>query len=300
MTGESRRRRLRTLLTKVGVRDADTDVFETAFVHESAVRERIAEHSNERLEFLGDAILGLIAARWLYQKFPDAPEGELALRKAALVNDAALAATAERLEFDQLLVLGTGLARLPQTRRRSTMGDAFEAFIAMLDRVVGFVAVERFVVKEHIEPLKAAMVNLGDAKSLLQEWTQKHFAALPIYHERAEGPPHDRVYHADAIIDEERIAGGSGPSKKAAHRAAASAALEILRLSYDDVPRTNATPIRTQGTPSTAQTKAVKTPKTAKTKTAAKTTVKTAAKRTAEAKKTTRRKRAGGVHRMSQ
>src|ERR1700694_2383871 len=119
---------MRALLALAGVADADGAAFEGAFIHESAVREGRAERSNQRLEFLGDAVLGFSVARWLYERYPGAPEGELALRKSSLVAGAARAATAERLGFETLLVLGQGLANLPSARRRSALADAFEAF----------------------------------------------------------------------------------------------------------------------------------------------------------------------------
>src|SRR5271163_55181 len=119
MPGEAQRRRLRALLARAGLPQGDTAAFEAAFVHESAVREKLAERSNERLEFLGDAVLGFLVARLLCERYPGAPEGELALRKSSLVSDVAIAATAERLGFEALLVLGQGLANLPAARRRS-------------------------------------------------------------------------------------------------------------------------------------------------------------------------------------
>ncbi len=236
MSGESWRRRVRALLARAGHKNADPERFATAFVHESAVREGLADRSNERLEFVGDAVLGLVAARWLYQTYPDADEGELALRKSALVSDAALAESAERLGFAELTLLGTGLARLPEARRRSTLGDAFEAFCAALFQVAGLEAVERFIVREHIGPRLETMQSLGDPKSLRPEWSQKHYAAPPTYTERSERPPHERVFHATVAVQSEIVGEGSGASKKLAHRAAAAVALDKLRAQHDDIP----------------------------------------------------------------
>ena len=98
MAGEQRRRRLRALLKKAHAAPMDLDLFEQAFTHESAARER-REVSNERLEFLGDSVLGFVAATWLYEHHPDEDEGWLTRRKAALVNDRALAQSALRLAF---------------------------------------------------------------------------------------------------------------------------------------------------------------------------------------------------------
>jgi len=243
VAGEARRQRLRALLTRAAAKRVDDAAFEAAFVHESAVREGLAARSNERLEFLGDALLGFVVARSLYERYPDAAEGELAVRKSSLVSDSALAETAERLEFDALLLLGAGLAKLPPARRRSALADAFEAFLAVLHRECGFDAVARFVEREHVAERERLGLELDDPKTILQEWTQRRFAAVPAYSERAEGPAHERTFHADVTVDGLR-AEGSGPSKRAAQRAAAAALLARLAERYDDVrPRAFSRPV---------------------------------------------------------
>ena len=240
MAGEVRRQRMRALLALAGVPRgavASNDVlvaFDAAFVHESAVKEKLATRSNERLEFLGDAILGFTVARSLYERYPDAPEGELALRKSSLVSDAALAATAERLGFDGLLVLGAGLANLPFARRRSALADAFEAFLAVLARECGQAVVDRFVMREHVAERERLGGTIDDPKTILQEWSQRRFASVPIYADRFEGPDHERTFHAEVAVSDVR-ANGSGPSKKEAQRAAAAAALALLAERFDDV-----------------------------------------------------------------
>jgi ribonuclease-3 len=235
MAGEVRRRRLRALLARAGAAKADASAFEAAFVHESAAREGRAARSNERLEFLGDAVLGLIVARSLYDRFPDAPEGELALRKSTLVADAELAATAERLGFEPLLVLSAGLANLPSARRRSALADAFEAFLAVLHRECGFETAAAFVAREHIAACERRGTAIGDPKTILQEWTQRRFGTVPAYEDRFEGPPHERTFFAEVAVGDGLRASGTGPSKKAAQRAAASAVLDVLAERYDDV-----------------------------------------------------------------
>jgi ribonuclease-3 len=222
LAGEARRQRLRTLLATAGAPHADPVDFELAFVHESAVRERLAEHSNERLEFFGDAVLGFVVARSLYERYPGATEGELALRKSALVSDSALAETADRLEFGALLVLGAGLAKLPP-------------FVAALYRTCGIDIAAAFVVREHVLAWELRGRPLDDPKTLLQEWTQKHLAGVPQYVDRFEGPDHERTFYAEVRVDESVHAAGSGASKKAAQRAAAARALELLAERYDDV-----------------------------------------------------------------
>lgn len=232
MPGEARRRRLRTLLRQVAVRGLDLDALEQAFVHPSAVHERRATASYERLEFLGDAILGAVVARWLFERYPEASEGELSLRKASLISDLALAQTAQRLEFGELIVAGGGLSEA--ARRVSVLADVFEAFVGALYLQIGLENVAAFIERRHLSE-READVALVDPKTALQEWTQRRYGEIPSYRERFEGPPHRRVFVAEVAIDGEVVAAGSGPSKKSAQRDAAAHALERLRERYDDL-----------------------------------------------------------------
>jgi len=219
---------MRALLARSGA-TVDVAAVEAAFVHESAVAEGLAERSNERLEFLGDAILGCVVAEALYKRYPDASEGELALRRAQLVSHAALAETAERLDFDALLRIGAGLANAPAVRRRSILSDAFEAFLGALYLAAGLEPVAGFVAREHVAHHEERGLPLADPKTTLQEWTQRHHAVLPAYRERFEGPAHERRFFAEVEVAGSVLAAGVGPSKKSAQRAAAAAALDVLR-----------------------------------------------------------------------
>ncbi len=244
MAGESRRQRLRALVARVGAH-VDLKKLEAAFVHESAVKEKLAERSNERLEFLGDAILGMVVARELYERYPAASEGELTLRKAALVSDEALATSAERLGLEPLLLMGAGLANAPSARRRSTLADAFEALVAVVYREAGLEAVARFVEREHVVEHERVARSIEDPKTILQEWTQKRYTVLPAYTERVEGPAHERTFFSQVAVLDEVLAAGSGPTKKAAQRAAAESALDVLRERHGDIaPREFSAPAR--------------------------------------------------------
>jgi ribonuclease-3 len=208
-------------------------------VHDSAAKEAAegagpAIVSNQRLEFLGDALLGFVVARYLFDRYPEASEGELTLRKASLVRDAALAQTAERLGFGPLLVLGKGLAGKGGPTR-SMLADAFEAFVACLGRAAGADVAAEFVRREHVEPLEAAAEPVDDPKTALQEYSQRRWTAAPRYHDRFEGPPHERRFIAEVEVEGERLAAGEGPSKKEAQRAAAARALAVLSERHGDV-----------------------------------------------------------------
>lgn len=228
MAGERRRNRLRALLERAGVRHAGLEEIERAFVHESAAKER-GLRSNERLEFLGDAVLGVVVARWLFERFPDDREGTLAKRKAAIVSDAEIARTAKRLGFADLVELGEGERIHGGAERPSTLGDAFEAFLAALYLEHGFEAAQRFVLNEHLPALDLARAAEADAKTQLQELTQGRLSCIPVYRERAAGPAHERCFTSQVQVDGETLGTGTGPSKKAAQQHAAAQALETLR-----------------------------------------------------------------------
>lgn len=231
----ARRRRLAALLKAVGARGLDPALIEPAFVHESAAREG-AGPSNERLEFFGDAVLGFITARWLVDRYPEAHEGELHRRKAALVSGEACAATARRLGFADLMRLGVGTAQTGGANNATILADAFEAFIAVLYRHTDLERTAQFLEREHLAQLDRSDAGEADAKTALQEFTQAHFATTPLYIERAEGPPHERRFTSQVRIGEEILGEGIGPSKKAAQQSAAAVALAHLRTRHPHPP----------------------------------------------------------------
>jgi ribonuclease-3 len=258
MPGTSQRARIRALLKHAGAPRVDPAAVATAFVHASAVTERLdaargaggAFVSNERLEFLGDSILGFVTARWLWRRYPDAAEGELTLRKASLVSDAALSDTAERLGLAELLVLGQGQSRPAERLRasRSILAGAFEAFLAALYLVSDLETVAGFVEREHAVHRERLVAPIDDPKTTLQEWVQMHHRALPRYALRFEGPAQERTYFAQVSAEGEVLGEGSGPSKKAAERVAAAGALEALRVKFDDLtPRKLTDPVQSPG-----------------------------------------------------
>lgn len=228
MAGEVRRRRLRALLALAGARDLDPGAVEGVFVHESAARERGLE-SNERLEFLGDSILGMIVARWAYEHFSSDDEGTLSTSKARIVNDPALALTASRLGFGELLVLGKGARNEGGAENTSILAGAFEAFIAALFLNVGLDAARAFVQREHIATVDCSTDVLLDAKTRLQNLSHQRWSATPLYVDRSAGPPHRPVFTSEVVVDGRTLGRGEGPSKKAAQLRAAQEALVSLQ-----------------------------------------------------------------------
>ncbi len=225
MSGEANRRRLRALLRLAGVRKpGPLNAFEAAFVHQSYAKEH-GGGSNERMEFLGDSILGCVTAVWLYDAFADEPEGLLTLRKAAIVNDAQLARTAFRLGFSEMTQLGAGMRAAGGAENTSVLADAFEAFVGALYLRFGLEKARRFVVTQHIEQLDHSADALLDAKTRLQHYAQEHLAATPIYRETSRGTPQRPAFMSRVIVKGKTLGRGDGPSKKAAQQAAAEAAL---------------------------------------------------------------------------
>jgi ribonuclease-3 len=228
MSGEAHRRRLRALLRLAGVRTAnDLGLFETAFVHQSHARES-GGASNERMEFLGDSILGCIAADWLFERFPDEPEGLLTQRKAAIVNDAQLARTARRLGFGALMQLGAGMRAAGGDENASVLADAFEAFVGALYLRFDLERARRFVISQHVEQVNHSSDALLDAKTRLQHYAQEHMAATPVYREVSRGTPQRPEFKSRVSVNGQILGRGEGLSKKAAQQAAAEAALRSI------------------------------------------------------------------------
>ncbi|MGB8267463.1 MAG: ribonuclease III [Candidatus Velthaea sp.] len=218
---------MRALLKRCGAGDVEPQLVEGAFVHESAARER-GFASNERLEFLGDAILGDLVARYLFARYPAAGEGELSRRKAALVSGEACALTARKLGFGDLVILGQGAASDGGADNTTILGDAFEAFVAAFAAATDAERTRAFVEREHLASLDREDLSVRDAKTALQEFTQGRLGLAPVYIERAEGPPHDRRYTSQVRVGNEVLGEGIGPSKKAAQQSAAAMALATL------------------------------------------------------------------------
>jgi ribonuclease-3 len=232
MSGEQHRRRLRALLRLAGVRSAgDLALVDSAFVHESYAKER-GGTSNERLEFFGDSVLGHIVAGWLFERYPDEPEGRLTVRKASIVNDAQLAQTARRLGFSELVQLGAGMRAAGGADNTSILADAFEAFVGALCIGYGLERARKFLVGEHIEQHDHAAATQLDAKTRLQHYAQAHLAATPVYREASRGTPQRPAFTSRVSVKGKTLGTGSGPSKKAAQQAAAEAALSKLRAQH--------------------------------------------------------------------
>ncbi|MFT3861537.1 ribonuclease III [Micropruina sp.] len=208
----------------------DPQLFELALVHRSYAYENGAIPHNERLEFLGDSVLGLVITAHLYLRFPDYPEGRLAKLRAAVVNANALADVARGLELGALLKLGKGELISGGADKSSILADAFEALLGALFLSAGRDAADRFV-HTLFDDLVEAADGLGaglDWKTSLQELCATLELVAPSYAVSESGPDHDKRFEAVAVIGDLVFAAAGGRSKKQAEQGAAKAAFESL------------------------------------------------------------------------
>jgi len=214
------------------VRMRRPELLRRALVHRSYVNEaKEEEEDNERLEFLGDAVLNLVVAQHLMELFPGRREGELSQMRAALVRWDTLAAAAERLRLGDFLLLGRGEEQSGGRQRPSNLAGALEAVIGavFLDR--GLRAARRLVLRL-LKPELARIVAgepVIDSKSELQRVAQARWRQVPKYRVvKAEGPDHARVFTVEVLLGDKVLGEGRGPSKKQAELEAARKALEAL------------------------------------------------------------------------
>ena len=232
--------RLDDLGDRLGIDLKDPEALRQAFVHSSYFNENptAASGHNERLEFLGDAVIGLIVSRLLYERFPDEDEGLLTARRAALVNRDALAALGLRIGLDRYLQLGRGESEAGGATRPSVLAGAFEALAGAI-----FLAEGMDVSRTWLRRLfDSSLPGAGEpeppksAKSRLQEWSQREQRIKPHYElVSTTGPDHDQTFTVAAVLRGERIAIGEGSSRQRAEEQAARAALESLHASGIEV-----------------------------------------------------------------
>jgi len=197
----------------------------------------VGRANNERLEFLGDALVNLIVAELLYEAHPRASEGELTRLRAQLVNGNALAEVARTLDLGDQLILGQGELKSGGFRRDSILADAFEALIAAVYLDGGWEACRR-VVRELIAPrVQQVGGSEKDAKTRLQETLQGEGKPLPVYELVAtEGQDHAKTFEVACVLADPPLrVGGHGSSRRAAEQVAAEAALKLLQQSDRDV-----------------------------------------------------------------
>lgn len=214
---------------KLGLVFNNIALLEEALTHRSYLNEhKSAKNHNERLEFLGDAVLELSATKFLYERFPLKPEGDLTAYRAALVNTYSLAEVADAIGINDMLLLSKGERRDTGRARQIILANAFEAVIGALYLDQGYEAADAFL-HTHLYPKLDAIIEnkaYQDAKSRFQERSQEKRSITPVYKTlREDGPDHDREFTVGVYVGEEEVARGLGKSKQDAEQVAASAAL---------------------------------------------------------------------------
>lgn len=216
----------RALMARLGHSFKDESLLDLALCHPSAVSGAAEGASNQRLEFLGDRVLGLVIAEWLLGEYPAAEEGELAVRLNALVRKEACAGVAERIALGPCLALGPGEERGGGREKTAILADACEAVIAALYLDGGLGAAERFIKTEWAGLIAGPARARRDAKTALQEWTQALGRGIPTYREAGRfGPDHAPVFTVRVEIAGLEPITGEGGSKRQAEQAAAGAML---------------------------------------------------------------------------
>jgi ribonuclease-3 len=225
---------------RLGILLRDPEAIAQAFVHSSYFNENptAASGHNERLEFLGDSVIGLVVTRLLYERFPEEDEGFLTARRAALVNRNALAAVALELGLDRHLMLGRGEAEAGGATRPSLLAATFEAVagaIYLSEGVDQSRSWLRRLFEERLDAPGESTPPPKSAKSRLQEWTQRYRHTKPYYELISTvGPPHDQTFTVAASVEGRRLAVGEGSSRQRAEEQAAGVALELLAAGSDE------------------------------------------------------------------
>jgi ribonuclease-3 len=209
----------------------DREVLARALAHRSYCAENPSVEANERLEFLGDAVLGLVVTDYIYRTFPHLPEGELAKVRASVVNAGVLAELATEIELGEFVLLGKGEGLSGGREKPSILADAMEAVLAATYLDGGWDAAYILVMRLLGERITAAAQGPGgqDYKTRLQELAARRFDQMPRYEVHDEGPDHAKRFFAAVVIQGTPRGTGEGRSKKQAEQAAARMAWEWLR-----------------------------------------------------------------------
>ena len=220
--------------SSLGLEVHDLDLLEQALVHSSWFHEHpdAVRGHNERLEFLGDAVVNLSISEALYARHPDDDEGALSARRAAIVSTAGLARLAGRIDLGAVLLLGERESVRSDRRRPSLLASSFEALTGALYLDLGFDQVRDWLIRV-AEPeleLELPIGSLKSPKSRLQEHTQRRTGGRPEYRlVQATGPDHEKSFRVEVWVDGEQLGSGEGPSRRIAETAAAAEAMDRLR-----------------------------------------------------------------------
>ncbi len=222
-----RKKRLLAFLNDIDLIMANLNLLDQALTHRSFTNENGSNNTNERLEFLGDAVLSMIVSEELYNKYPDYSEGALSRHRSEIVNSQNLVQVAKRIGLDKILQLGKGERKVDLAPK--ILEDSFEALLGAIFLDTGLAktrALIKDIFKDYFQnPSKSTPV--GSGKTLLQEMMHKKYQSVPIYQlDRTEGPKHKSIFYTKVFYLDQVIGSGEGPSKKASEESGAWSALK--------------------------------------------------------------------------
>jgi len=228
--GPERKKELQLFERHAGIRFHELEFLNQAFTHRSFANElgETAEN-NERLEFLGDSVLGLAVSEYLYETLPDQPEGELARIKSFVVSEASLSEISRKLRVDNYILIGRGEEYSGGRTKKAILADCLEAIIGAYYLDSGFLPSRKFVHDMLIPEINKVLENkhAKDYKTLLQEYVQKRMKTYPKYKVvQKTGPDHDRTFWIEVHVGDRSFGAGKGKNKKEAEQEAARIAYE--------------------------------------------------------------------------
>ncbi len=214
----------------IGVSFHETDHLLTAITHRSYLNEHreAKQNHNERYEFLGDAVLELVVTDFLFNKYPEKPEGELTAIRAALVNTVSLSEVATNMNINEFLLLSKGEERDTGRARQYILANTFESIIGAIYLDQGYESAKEFIAGHLFDKTDTIVAKRlwQDAKSRFQELAQEHTSITPSYETLSQtGPDHDRVFNVGVFLGDTKVAEGKGRSKQEAEQSAAEAGI---------------------------------------------------------------------------
>ncbi|MCF7938874.1 MAG: ribonuclease III [Spirochaetales bacterium] len=227
-----RKKELQLFEKHAGIRFRRLELLNLAFSHRSFANENPGKYgNNEKLEFLGDSVLGLVVCDYLFMELPEKAEGDLARIKSFVVSEDSLAQISRELRVDNFILIGKGEEYSGGRLKKALLADALEAIIGAYYLDSGFKASKKFILKYLVPEIDKVLQNKHkkDYKTLLQEYVQKNFRTYPRYNlVKKEGPDHDRTFVMEVIIQDKKYGPGNGKNKKEAEQSAAAIAYEAL------------------------------------------------------------------------
>jgi ribonuclease III len=230
-----RKKELKTILKKISINFRNYSLLNLALSHRSYVNEKGFDDNNEKLEFLGDSILGFVITEFLYKELPEYNEGDLARIKSFVISESTLTKIAKKIGLNKYILIGKGEETSGGRNKKTIISDAFEAFLGSYYLDSNFTKVKQLIIKLFKDEIILVVENKHekDYKTLLQEYSQKKYKVCPIYKlTNKRGPEHDVTFFMQVLINDKIYGVGQGKSKKDAEKEAAKNAFKKINSSF--------------------------------------------------------------------